>query len=54
MASEIEELNFLCYFILTDLHLRGHSWLVADILDSTGLEGRVKASLYQRAQSGCF
>lgn len=53
MASETEELNFLCYLILTNLHLHGHTWLVADILDNTGLEGRVKVSLYQRAQSGC-
>lgn len=32
VASEIEELNFLWYFILTDLHLHGHRWLEADIL----------------------
>lgn len=46
VASEIEEPNFLCYLTLTDLHLNGHIWLVANVLDSTGLEGRVKDSLY--------
>lgn len=45
VASENEELKFLFYLILANLDLSIHSWLVANVLDNTGLEGRVKSSL---------
>lgn len=38
MASENEEPKFLFYLILANLDLSIHSWLVANVLDNTGLE----------------
>lgn len=38
VASENEEPKFLFYLILANLDLSIHSWLVANVLDNTGLE----------------
>ena len=34
MTSAAEELNFLFYFTLTDLHLNSHIWLMTLVLNT--------------------
>ena len=42
VAIVTEKRNFTFYLILTTLHLNSHMWLVAIVLDSTGLEEQSK------------
>ena len=41
-AIVTEKRNFTFYLILTTLNLNSHMWLVAIVLDSTGLEEQFK------------
>ena len=42
VAIVTEKRNFTFYLILTTLNLNSHMWLVAIVLDSTGLEEQSK------------